>query len=314
MPVPHRREKPQSPEIIKAARVSKHLSRQASGETRPTGSPVIDPVFVEGATKLEKPRRRTSPVPRRNGHKYTFSDPWSEFAVARGGYYNVQQIPRWQNPYLRPNAKFIGEQQSASNRYEIKVQFRTVDLGNSLITGFFQIQGLTDEHPLITTCFKGDIINNPLHRLDWGYNESVHTTRHSFLTEELSWDSFPKNDLDHWRKLTGSPVTLLDDDLKSKLKRIYEGKEDRHCVYMRWKEEFLVPDARVKKLKDASFEGFYYAVLNVGGGQDRFDQFSSGTIPGTISGLYFHNKSERFQLLSLRHLPTRGDLAVFEMV
>ena len=48
---------------------------------------------------------------------------------------------------------------------------------------------------------------------------------------------------------------------------------------MRWKENFLVPDHRVREITGASFEGFYYICFN--------------QVAGTISGIYFHAKSEK---------------------
>lgn len=48
---------------------------------------------------------------------------------------------------------------------------------------------------------------------------------------------------------------------------------------MRWKEYFLVPDHRVRTISGASFEGFYYICFN--------------QVEGTVSGIYFHAKSEK---------------------
>lgn len=53
---------------------------------------------------------------------------------------------------------------------------------------------------------------------------------------------------------------------------------------MRWKEYFLVPDHRVRTISGASFEGFYYICFN--------------QIEGTVTGIYFHAKSEKYVLHS----------------
>jgi hypothetical protein len=53
----------------------------------------------------------------------------------------------------------------------------------------------------------------------------------------------------------------------------------REHVFMRWKERFLVPDHRVRTISGASFEGFYYICFN--------------QVTGTVSGIYFHAKSEK---------------------
>lgn len=47
---------------------------------------------------------------------------------------------------------------------------------------------------------------------------------------------------------------------------------------MRWKEQFLVPDHKVRDINGASFAGFYYISL----------QKSSAT----IEGYYYHKNSE----------------------
>ena len=60
----------------------------------------------------------------------------------------------------------------------------------------------------------------------------------------------------------------------------YRNFAQREHVFMRWKEYFLVPDHRVRTISGASFEGFYYICFN--------------QIEGSVSGVYFHAKSERY--------------------
>jgi hypothetical protein len=88
---------------------------------------------------------------------------------------------------------------------------------------------------------------------------------------------------------------------------------------MRWKEHFLLPDHRVRTISGASFEGFYYICFN--------------QCQGTVSGIYFHAKSEkyaftplppallcckaftdphRFQQLELKHVEDRGTFGAME--
>lgn len=67
---------------------------------------------------------------------------------------------------------------------------------------------------------------------------------------------------------------------------------------MRWKEYFLVPDHRVKSINGASFEGFYYIC---------FDQLA-----GSVSGIYYHAKSENNQRLELQHVPDGGCMGAVE--
>lgn len=59
----------------------------------------------------------------------------------------------------------------------------------------------------------------------------------------------------------------------------YRNFAQRENVFMRWKEYFLVPDHRVRTISGASFEGFYYICFN--------------QVEGTVSGIYFHAKSEK---------------------
>lgn len=59
----------------------------------------------------------------------------------------------------------------------------------------------------------------------------------------------------------------------------YKNNTQRENIFMRWKESFLVPDHRVREIMGASFEGFYYICFN--------------QVAGTVSGIYFHAKSEK---------------------
>ena len=232
----------------------------------------------------------------------------NEKAIPRIHRYN--KIPFFANSYLKPNATYIGEQQSGRAKYHIKVQFKTVDLLNSLITGFLQISGLTEDHPEITTFFKGEIINNPLHKNKWysgdeNQPDDVTIQRYTFATENQKWGSYLKNDLEHWRELTGS-YYMSDSQLKEKLHRIYtDSKFSDNKMYMRWKEEFLLPDSRVKQIKGASFEGFYYIVLNLS---------QESNLAGSIHGLYYHKDSEKFQSLNLKCVQDFGVSGVFDFV
>lgn len=242
---------------------------------------------------------------------YKHKDAYSSFFESPSNSSNMHGRRLLISQYLRPNAKFVGQQHSGCARYDIKVEFKSVDLVSSVVTGFFYISGLTDEHPLITTCFKGEIINNPMSQVGHGPfgNSSHDVKKYSFITEEKNWSSFPKNDLDHWKKLTGSPSNFTETDLRRKLQQIQSGSHDPLHIYMRWKEEFLLPDSRIKLLTGASFEGFYYIVLNLGSGADsslKSNGKEPELPPGTMNGLYFYTQSEKFQSLSLRYVEERG--------
>lgn len=246
---------------------------------------------------------------------YCHLDAFSRYFIENSSYSRSCNSRILNSQYLTANSKFVGQQQSGCARYEIKVEFKSVDLLSSVVTGFFYISGLTDEHPLITTCFKGEIINNPLSGLEGAVASRV--KKYSFITEEKNWSSFPKNDLDHWKKLTGSPANFTEDELRMKLQQIQSGNDDPLLIYMRWKEEFLVPDSRIKLLTGASFEGFYYIVLNVGSSADRIPTSGEDNCrlpPGTMNGLYFYTQSEKFQSLSLRYVEERGVKPLYNFV
>ena len=121
---------------------------------------------------------------------------------------------------------------------------------------------LTEDHPTLTTYFEGEILGQ----------------KHTFTTPHASWGATPKEDIDHWSKFTafrpyaraarrGAPVFIRD-------------PAHKEHVFMRWKEQFLVPDHRVTAIRGASFEGFYYICFN--------------QVKGEISGIYFHAKSEKY--------------------
>jgi hypothetical protein len=120
--------------------------------------------------------------------------------------------------------------------------------------------GLTEDHPTLTTYFEGEIIGS----------------KYSFLTQHQDWGSTDKVDLQHWAKFSAfRPYQKL-----ARKGQLYiPGLAQRENIFMRWKEHFLVPDHRVRTISGASFEGFYYICFN--------------QIQGTISGIYFHSKSEK---------------------
>lgn len=271
--------------------------------------------------------------------------------IAPGSRRKTSTIPRFSNSYLKPNAKFVGEQLSDLSRYYIEVQFKTVDMVNSLVTGFLEITGLTPAPTNITTYFKGEIINNPLNKYDWKSPENALTDdtiqKYSFATENRQWESSIKNDFDHWEILTQMRDSA-DCQIRNKLNQIQSqhhrvtgnSSNSDQFIYMRWKEEFLVPDSRVEKIFGASYDGFYFIVLNIGDGisgngggsfstgasniksspgstnvlrhQGKGDSKNSLGAPGSISGLYYHKSFEMFQSLSLGFVNDHGTRSNFE--
>ncbi|ODA76656.1 hypothetical protein RJ55_07927 [Drechmeria coniospora] len=104
-------------------------------------------------------------------------------------------------------------------------------------------QGLTEDHPTLTTFFEGEIIGS----------------KYSFETQHDEWGASSKTDLSHWAKFSA---------FRPLQKHVHKGRvtildiDQRDNIFMRWKEHFLVPDHRVRTITGASFEGFYYICFN----------------------------------------------------
>ncbi|KAJ5481582.1 hypothetical protein N7475_000394 [Penicillium sp. IBT 31633x] len=185
---------------------------------------------------------------------------------------NVRLLPN-HTSFLRSGSKFAGTQQSDRQVYNVDVEIKHVDMAESYLCGYLRIQGLTEDHPTLTTFFEGEIIG----------------TKHTFQTRNEEWGASEKTDLHHWSRFPAWRP------LAKQAKRAdftYRNFAQREHIFMRWKESFLVPDHRVRTISGASFEGFYYICFN--------------QIEGTVSGVYFHAKSERFQQLELKHVEDRG--------
>ncbi|KAK6077735.1 vacuolar import and degradation protein [Seiridium cupressi] len=191
-------------------------------------------------------------------------------------YSNVRLIPTTSSSYLRPGSKFHGTQQSERQIYDVQVEVKYVDLRESSLCGYLRIQvwvrecdtrlismvlGLTEDNPTLTTFFEGEIIGS----------------KYGFITNHPDWGATDKIDVSHWNKFTA---------FRPYAKTVRKGGNvaiphlgSKENIFMRWKERFLVPDHRVRTINGASFEGFYYICFN---------QKS-----GTVSGIYFHAKSEK---------------------
>jgi len=181
-------------------------------------------------------------------------------------------LPSHTSSFLRPGSKFVGQQTSDRSTYEVHVELKHVDMSESFLCGYLRIKGLTEDHPTLITYFEGEMIGD----------------KYSFQTRRPEWGSSEKNDFQHWGKFPAYRP------FATKAKRTdfsYSNFAQRENIFMRWKEYFLVPDHRVRQISGASFEGFYYICFN--------------QISGTVSGIYFHAKSEKFQKLELNHVPDK---------
>ncbi|KAG6035144.1 hypothetical protein E4U41_006243 [Claviceps citrina] len=194
-------------------------------------------------------------------------------------YSNLRAIPSAPSSYLRPGSRFHGTQQSERQVYEVQVELKNVDMAESFLCGYLRIQGLTEDHPTLTTYFEGEIIGS----------------KYSFFTKHEDWGANTKVDLSHWAKF--SAFRPFHKHARKGAITIPDVTQSEH-IFMRWKEHFLVPDHRVRTITGASFEGFYYICFN--------------QLKGEVSGIYFHSKSEKFQQLELKHVPDRGCFSATE--
>lgn len=193
---------------------------------------------------------------------------------------NVRLTPQYPSSLLRPGSHFAGTQQSDRQIYNVDVKILTLSVPQSTVTGYLRIQGLTDEHQILTTFFTGEIIGGPYQK-------------YTFQTKHPSWGATDKTDLQHWARFPA--WRPLSKDAKRDINFAYpppsgglsseakaaagQGWWQRENIFMRWKEWFLVPDHRVTSIQGASFEGFYYICFN--------------QVEGRISGIYFHARSEK---------------------
>ncbi|KAB8074046.1 vacuolar import and degradation protein [Aspergillus leporis] len=186
---------------------------------------------------------------------------------------NIRLLPNYTSSFLRPGSKFTGTQQSDRQIYNVDVEIKHVDMVESYLCGYLRIQGLTEDHPTLTTFFEGEIIG----------------TKHTFKTRNEAWGATEKTDMHHWARFPAWRP------LAKQAKRpdfTYRNFAQREHIFMRWKEYFLVPDHRVRTISGASFEGFYYICFN--------------QVEGTVTGIYFHAKSEKYQQLELKHVEDHG--------
>lgn len=169
--------------------------------------------------------------------------------------------PNTTSSFLKPGSRFDGTQKSDRQVYDVSVEIQHVDLAESFLCGYLRIRGLTDDHPTLTTYFESEIIGN----------------KYTFQTRHAEWGSSDKVDMAHWARFPA--WKSVQKQAKRQPDFDYRDFAHREHIFMRWKEYFLVPDHRVRTISGASFEGFYYICFN--------------RIQGTISGIYFHAKSEK---------------------
>ena len=197
-----------------------------------------------------------------------------DFGTKPWSFSNVSLSSRYPCALLIPGSRFEGTQHSDHQVYNVMVSILAVDVPQCTLSGYLKIEGLTPDHPTLTTFFQGEIIGGP-------------NQRYSFQTRHATWGATERSDLVHWSRFPA--WRPLNREARRDLNFEYpipgsglHGDDSwwqQQFIFMRWKEEFLVPDHRVRSIQGASFEGFYYIC---------FDQ-----IEGKVSGIYFHARSEK---------------------
>lgn len=187
---------------------------------------------------------------------------------------SLRIVHSYSSKFLRPGSRFVGTQQSERQVYDVQVEIKHVDLRESFLSGYLRIQGLTEDHPTLTTYFEGEIIGS----------------KYGFNTKHQTWGANGNIDMSHWAKFGAFRPYAK----PAKKGGIYTIKDhlQKENIFMRWKEHFLVPNHRVRTIHGASFEGFYYICFN--------------QVEGVVHGIYFHSKSEKFQQLELKHVEDKG--------
>ncbi|OJI90803.1 hypothetical protein ASPTUDRAFT_186602 [Aspergillus tubingensis CBS 134.48] len=241
-----------------------------------TGEPVARaPMKGVGRSEDEPTAGRLSPAAESSCSSGPVSPvtPSSATSLLSYEFSNIRLLPNYSSSFLRPGSRFTGTQQSDSHVYSVDVEIKHVDMLESYLCGYLRIQGLTEDHPTLTTFFEGEIIG----------------TKHTFKTRNEAWGATEKTDMQHWGRF---PAWRSQAKQAKKPDFTFRNFAQREHLFMRWKEYFLVPDHRVRSISGASFEGFYYICFN--------------QVEGTVAGIYFHAKSEKYQQLELRHVKDYG--------
>lgn len=247
---------------------NKRRETEIDGPLRDTPSPMS---AVEEPAECDQRASQISPISTTTTTPTAAS--WYHPGLLASPFPSNRFLPNSTSSFLRPGSKFHGNQQSDRQVYDVQVEINHVDMKESFLCGYLRIQGLTEDHPSLTTYFEGEIVG----------------TKYTFVTRHPEWGSNEKVDMQHWGRFPAWRP------LAKQAKRqdfSYKNFAQRENVFMRWKEYFLVPDHRVRTINGASFEGFYYICFN--------------QVSGSISGIYFHAKSEKFQQLELKHVPDFG--------
>ncbi|KAK4048704.1 hypothetical protein OIO90_005697 [Microbotryomycetes sp. JL221] len=143
---------------------------------------------------------------------------------------------------LHAGAVFEGLQRSGRNSYKVRVNINTVDMQQGTVTGLLQIQHLTPELDSLVTFFEGEIIRS----------------KQDFKTAR--WGATEADDMKHWSRFPAFTKSLRQNLSRPTFQFKHENKP---YLFMRWKEQFVVPSEQAQNIHGASFAGFYYLCLDM---------------------------------------------------
>ncbi|GJJ12725.1 hypothetical protein Clacol_006969 [Clathrus columnatus] len=224
-----------------------HVTPSSSPFNPPSSLPIMS----------SKPQPVLSYSKTKSHHKFLDPDPLTDISRLRARCHT--------HDCLYPGAQFCGTQKSGRSSYDVSVTIVDVDFQSSFLCGYLRIRGLTDDWPELTTYFDAQIIGSRYGFLtqDWGATETEDSTHWSRFPayeriKPLMWG--PKMNIPDGAGL--SPVESEPSSVPgtSQPPPAYVPGEGG-CVFMRWKERFLVPDHRVRDINGASFAGFYYVCV-----------------------------------------------------
>ncbi|KAM0792176.1 hypothetical protein ACM66B_004873 [Microbotryomycetes sp. NB124-2] len=161
--------------------------------------------------------------------------------LAHGQDVNDRTRARGRGP-LHAGAVWEGLQRSGRNSYKVKVNINTVDMEQGTVTGLLQIQHLTPELDSLVTFFEGEIIRQ----------------KQDFKTAR--WGATDADDMKHWSRFPAFTRSLRQNLSRPTFSFKHENKP---YLFMRWKEQFVVPSSQAQNIHGASFAGFYYLCLDM---------------------------------------------------
>ncbi|GAA5890228.1 hypothetical protein JCM6882_008761 [Rhodosporidiobolus microsporus] len=146
---------------------------------------------------------------------------------------------------LHPGASFHGVQRSGRNSYEVTVKIDDVHLDEGRLCGTLEIKGLTPELDSLVTFFEGEIVGEP--------------GLPGFKTGK--YGATEADDMKHWRRFPAFTRHRLENQLVKPDLNLRSAR-NKPYVFMRWKERFVVPNHRIRDIHGASYQGFYYVLLD----------------------------------------------------